>query len=151
MDASSPQLLEQRDEVERVLSDIGAAGIAQIVVCNKLDRMTAEPRQRQDWVERPGGLLVPRVFVSARDGTGLDVLRQLIARAASGQALNPVHATPSALAMADGPIHSQELPGLPAMARAEALLTSEAPQALHALDVPTASAPVATALPSANP
>jgi GTPase len=31
-----------------------------------------------DWIERPNGMRVPRVFVSARDGTGLSELRRVI-------------------------------------------------------------------------
>jgi GTP-binding protein HflX len=37
-----------------------------------------------DWVERPNGQRVPRVWVSALDGSGLDLLRDCIARAATG-------------------------------------------------------------------
>ena len=95
MDASSPHLLEQRLEVERVLAEIGAGDIPQVVVCNKLDAIGAPPRQLQDWVERPGGVVVPRVFVSARTGQGLDRLRALLAQAASPEGLNWVPGTPS--------------------------------------------------------
>ncbi|MFZ4651827.1 MAG: GTPase HflX [Rubrivivax sp.] len=84
VDASSPVLLEQQAEVERVLQEIGADGVPQILVFNKLDLLPPEqrPRQAVDAVEVAGGLRVPRVFVSARDGTGLPELRQLIAEAA---------------------------------------------------------------------
>jgi len=88
MDASNPQLVAQREEVERVLADIGAADVPQIVVCNKLDLVTAPPRTLQDWVARPNGQLVPRVFVSAQQGTGLELLRALLARAAARDDLN---------------------------------------------------------------
>ena len=40
VDAASPVLQEQRDEVERVLAEIGAAELPQILVFNKLDRWT---------------------------------------------------------------------------------------------------------------
>ncbi len=94
VDASSPALQTQRDEVERVLAEIGADRIPQILVYNKLDLVDPAPRQTQDWVERsaqPGG--VPRVFVSARDGTGLDALRGLIAQAAAADGgQSPLHA-----------------------------------------------------------
>lgn len=81
MDASSPVLQEQKDEVDRVLQDIGAADVPQILVCNKLDRLepSARPRQRVDVFEDRSGREVTRVFVSALDGTGLDDLRGAIA------------------------------------------------------------------------
>ncbi|MBP6901857.1 MAG: GTPase HflX [Burkholderiaceae bacterium] len=94
VDASSPVLQEQRDEVERVLAEIGATDVPQIVVYNKLDRLEAPPRELQDAIERPGGVRAPRVFVSARDGTGLEALRALIAQAASSDGLNPLFPPP---------------------------------------------------------
>ena len=110
VDASSPLLREQRDEVERVLAEIGAADVPQIVVCNKLDLMPAAPRSVTDWIERSGAAPVARVFVSGLHGTGLDVLRQLIAQAASEQGLKPPGQTPiaaldltSASPIEDGP------------------------------------------------
>jgi GTP-binding protein HflX len=96
IDASSPLLQEQRDEVERVLQEIGAAEVPQILVFNKLDQMEPQPRELQDWVERSGGGAVPRVFVSALRGTGLDRLRALIAQAASPEGLHPPGQSPSA-------------------------------------------------------
>jgi GTP-binding protein HflX len=87
MDVSSAQQLEQRDEVMRVLADIGAGDIPQIWVCNKTDRLdaTQQPREALDWILGEGGRRYRRVFVSARDGSGLDLLRQAIADAASSQ------------------------------------------------------------------
>jgi GTP-binding protein HflX len=89
VDASSPLQDEQRAEVERVLAEIGADTIPQIAVFNKLDRIepSQRPRAAVDWIERGSGDRVPRVFVSALDGSGLDALRDLIAHAA-GAALD---------------------------------------------------------------
>jgi GTPase len=90
VDAASPLLDEQRDEVERVLEEIGAERIPQILVFNKLDLIEpgARPRALADSIERMPGVETPRVFVSAREGQGLDGLRQCIAqRLAAG--LNP--------------------------------------------------------------
>ncbi|MBQ0934910.1 GTPase HflX [Ideonella paludis] len=80
MDASSPNLQEQCEEVDRVLAEIGAQDIPQLWVCNKVDQLdeTQRPRQAVDEVDRGAAGRVTRVFVSARDGLGLDVLRQLI-------------------------------------------------------------------------
>lgn len=95
IDAASPVLQEQRDEVERVLAEIGAAQVPQILVFNKLDQVDPLPRLLQDWVERPGADAVPRVFVSALRGTGLDALRALIAQSAAAGGLNPPGQTPA--------------------------------------------------------
>ncbi len=103
VDASSPNLQEQRDEVERVLAEIGAHEIPQILVYNKLDAIDPPPRVLHDWIERTPGQRVPRVFVSALRGEGLDALRGLIARAAAGEALSPDESTPSAAATGRSP------------------------------------------------
>jgi GTP-binding protein HflX len=87
IDASSPNLEEQRAEVQRVLTEIGAERIPQVLVFNKLDRLepSRQPRLAQDWLETHPGVRHARVFVSARDGTGLDALRRVIADAATAQ------------------------------------------------------------------
>jgi GTPase len=87
VDASSPTLAEQMVEVERVLEEIGAAGVPQILVFNKLDRLdaTQRPRVLADASLRAGGALLPRVFVSATTGEGLDELRRTIAQAVAGR------------------------------------------------------------------
>jgi GTPase len=84
VDAASPQADEQIAEVERVLEEIGAERITQILVFNKLDAIAPErrPRVLVDAIERAPGGPTPRVFVSARDGSGLDALRHLIAEQA---------------------------------------------------------------------
>jgi GTP-binding protein HflX len=85
IDASSPTVDEQRAEVERVLADIGAQDIPQILVYNKVDRLevSQRPRAAVDWIEREPGQRVPRVFISAAEGDGLEDLRRLIAQRAS--------------------------------------------------------------------
>jgi GTP-binding protein HflX len=86
IDASSPQLAEQMIEVQRVLAEIGAADVPQVLVYNKFDRLeaTQRPRSIVDTLELAGGVRAPRVFVSALDGQGLDELRQVIAQAIDG-------------------------------------------------------------------
>jgi GTP-binding protein HflX len=81
VDASSPELAEQMREVERVLGEIGAGEVQQVVVFNKIDRLdaTEQPRALADSVELPSGRRVPRRFVSAVTGEGLDALRECIA------------------------------------------------------------------------
>jgi GTP-binding protein HflX len=81
IDASSPLLHEQQVEVERVLEEIGAETIPQILVYNKLDAIEPgqRPRVLRDELDLGAGRRVTRVFVSALTGEGLDVLRQIIA------------------------------------------------------------------------
>jgi len=92
VDGASPELDAQMQEVQRVLAEIGAADVPQILVYNKLDRMeeTERPRALADMAELPGGARVPRIFVSALAGEGLELLRARIAGfAAPGAGLNP--------------------------------------------------------------
>jgi len=94
VDASNPDFPEQMAQVERVLHEIGAADIAQMLVFNKLDALPAQrrPLRLQDQYERAGHGL-ERWFVSARSGEGLDLLRQALAA--------KVLATPADIAPAD--------------------------------------------------
>lgn len=81
VDASNPNFPEQIAEVQRVLVEIGAADIPQVLVFNKLDAIEAErrPLQVEDSYE-VDGVASPRVFVSARQGEGVPQLRQRLAR-----------------------------------------------------------------------
>jgi len=83
IDAASPVLHEQQVEVERVLAEIHAADVPQILVYNKLDRLDVaqRPAVLVDEIEGPHGVRVPRVFVSALTGEGLEGLRVAIADA----------------------------------------------------------------------
>ena len=93
VDGSNPDYLEQIEQVQRVLSEIGAADVPQIMVFNKLDAIEKGnlPLQLRDQFELRDALegasrRVERVFVSARTGEGLPLLRQLLAsRASSAQ------------------------------------------------------------------
>jgi len=81
IDATAPKLHEQWAEVEKVLDEIGVGDTRQIVVFNKIDALpqSLQPRELVDHVERPSGLRVPRVWVSAHSGEGLTALRDQIA------------------------------------------------------------------------
>ena len=83
VDAASPSWPEQINEVQRVLTDIGADGIEQILVFNKVDALPPQrqPLQAQDSYAMDGKQLT-RVYISAQRGLGLDALRQAIADAA---------------------------------------------------------------------
>lgn len=96
VDFSSPNYVEQIDEVQHVLAEIGAAGIPQVLVFNKIDRVAPEgrPAEMQDVYELDGQP-VPRVFLSAQQGDGLVLLRALLANMLQqGQAPEMVDAFP---------------------------------------------------------
>ncbi len=114
VDAASPLLHEQREEVERVLTEIGAQDIPQVLVYNKLDQLDPPPRTLSDWVERVPGVWVPRIFLSALKGVGLDGLRSVIVQAASPEGLIPPQLAPrSAEAPGDLPAENLDPRALP--------------------------------------
>ena len=80
VDAASPNWLEQMTEVQRVLADIGAADIPQLLVFNKLDALDPDrrPLLMQDWFA-VADRQTPRIFVSAKQGEGLPALRAYLA------------------------------------------------------------------------
>lgn len=79
VDASNADFPEQMAQVGTGSAG-GAADIPQILVFNKLDALADErrPPELQDQYEVAGHLL-PRLFVSARSGEGLDQLRHALA------------------------------------------------------------------------
>jgi GTPase len=90
VDGANPDYLEQIEQVQRVLSEIGAADVPQILVFNKLDAIEKDslPLQLQDMFElrdafESSSRSAERVFVSARTGEGLPLLRALLARHAA--------------------------------------------------------------------
>ncbi|MBW8718064.1 MAG: GTPase HflX [Variovorax paradoxus] len=92
VDASNPHYPEQMAEVQSVLRDIGADTVPQLLVFNKLDALeTAQhPLHLQDDMEIDG-VRVPRIFLSARSGEGLPLLRAELARRSGslGDAMTP--------------------------------------------------------------
>jgi GTP-binding protein HflX len=96
IDAASPHLAEQQADVDRVLEEIGAAEVPQLLVYNKCDLLEAsrQPREEADVIEVRSGVRRDRVFVSARTGQGLPRLRQAIAEMALAH-LNAAGAPPS--------------------------------------------------------
>ena len=83
VDAASPVLTDQMSEVQRVLAEIGASDIPQVLVFNKLDQLedTQRPRVLRDTIEMAAGVRVPRVFISAQSGEGMPELRAILAEA----------------------------------------------------------------------
>ncbi|HKB55816.1 MAG TPA: GTPase, partial [Ramlibacter sp.] len=80
VDAANPNYPEQIGEVQRVLHEIGAAGVPQVLVFNKIDLLAGGQRPRAE-IDRfeIEGVQVPRVFASARTGAGVAALRRQLA------------------------------------------------------------------------
>lgn len=81
VDAANPGYPEQIAEVQRVLKDIGADTVPQLLVFNKLDALEISqiPLQLSDMYEIDG-VDMPRIFVSAQTGAGLPQLRAHLAK-----------------------------------------------------------------------
>ncbi|AOY93523.1 GTPase HflX [Cupriavidus sp. USMAA2-4] len=88
VDASSAVRHEQVEQVNRVLAEIDAADIRQIVVMNKIDA-SPELAAQGPRVERDEAGVPTRVFVSAREGLGLEALRGAIVEVAHWLAERP--------------------------------------------------------------
>ena len=86
VDASSAVRLEQIEQVNGVLREIGADTIRQVLVFNKIDAVP-ELAARGGTVERDEYGNISRVFLSARTGVGLDALRSVIAEIATAEPL----------------------------------------------------------------
>jgi GTP-binding protein HflX len=77
VDASSPARMEQIEQVNMVLKEIGADDIPQILVWNKIDAAGLEPALERDEYDK-----IRRVFISAQTGDGVEILRHAIAESA---------------------------------------------------------------------
>ena len=77
VDACSPVALQQQAEVEAVLKEIGADTIPRIEVMNKIDQMP-QTFTKGPQIERDINGLPYKVFISAQEGMGLDLLRQCL-------------------------------------------------------------------------
>jgi len=74
VDASDPRRDEHITQVDAVLAQIGAEGIPQIIVYNKIDRLDVQPR-----IDRDANGQAAAVWISAEKGTGLDLLINAVA------------------------------------------------------------------------
>ena len=86
VDGGNPEHLEQIEQVQRVLAEIGAAEVPQLLVFNKLDTIEKNslPLHLHDMFALKDAFegaahSVERVFVSAQTGEGISVLRELLA------------------------------------------------------------------------
>jgi GTP-binding protein HflX len=73
VDVSDPRREEHIDEVNRVLADIGAGDLPQILVFNKIDRIESAAHADRDDNGR-----ISHVWISAARGQGLDILRDAV-------------------------------------------------------------------------
>lgn len=81
IDAADPLRDERIRQVDAVLGEIGAGDLPQLLVFNKIDRIDgAQPRYDQDPAALADDAVRESVWISARDGTGLDLLSQALAR-----------------------------------------------------------------------
>ncbi len=78
VDSSSPACEEQIAEVNKVLKEIGADKVSQLMVYNKIDKESNDPFLTFDDKRRPKA-----VALSAVTGAGIDLLRQAIAKIAN--------------------------------------------------------------------
>jgi GTP-binding protein HflX len=88
VDGSSPVRMEQIEQVNEVLREIGADHIPQILVWNKIDAAGLEPGVERDEYDK-----ISRVFISAHSGAGLDLLRDAIVEAARTEPREPADIT----------------------------------------------------------
>ena len=105
VDGSNPDFLAQIEQVQRVLAEIGAAQVPQLLVFNKLDALENArwPLHMVDMFEvndpdSETARSLQRVFVSAQSGQGLPVLRQLLADLAGSSLGEDSPFTPEAVA-----------------------------------------------------
>ncbi|MDH4215810.1 MAG: GTPase HflX [Gallionella sp.] len=76
VDANNANRDDQIAEVNKVLTEIGAADIPQVLVFNKIDLQDVPPSVQRDDYGR-----IARVFLSAKSGAGLDGLRLALTEA----------------------------------------------------------------------
>jgi len=76
VDAGNPMRDDQITEVNKVLAEIDAADIPQVMVFNKIDLLDVPPSVQRDDYGR-----ITRVFLSAKSGAGLDGLRLALVEA----------------------------------------------------------------------
>jgi len=90
VDASSAVRDEQARAVDAVLAEIPAGEAPRMLVWNKIDAARLEPGIERDQYGR-----ISRVFVSARTGAGIDLLRGAIAEFAKARAATRPDAQPA--------------------------------------------------------
>ena len=80
VDSASPNREQQMEEVDKVLLEIGAEQVPQIRVMNKVDLTDAEPQVARDEYGK-----IAAVWLSAKTGAGVELLREALAEFARDQ------------------------------------------------------------------
>lgn len=79
VDASSPDYLEQMEQVQKVLVEIGADDIPQVLIFNKLDAMAEGTKpEKLDSEFEIAGKTLSRLYLSAQSGQGIAQLRSIL-------------------------------------------------------------------------
>lgn len=85
VDASHPDHLAYQEQVERVLTEIGADTVPRLTVMNKIDVRGDGPH-----TERDSEGDINRVFVSARTGAGMDMLLDALSKRLGPQKIESI-------------------------------------------------------------
>lgn len=83
IDAAAPERETAVEQVEEVLEEIGADKVPTLKVMNKIDQLGMAPR-----IERDSDGVPEVVWLSARDGQGLDLLREALSERLSNDVLS---------------------------------------------------------------
>ena len=89
VDMSSSNRDDQIAQVDKVLDEIGAADVPQVLVLNQIDKLGLEPGFERDEYGR-----ICRIRISARTGEGLELIKQALAEHQQ-QLIEKMHATPA--------------------------------------------------------
>jgi GTP-binding protein HflX len=90
VDSASDTRDQQVEEVNKVLQEIGAADIPQVLVWNKID-LQAGGQGLDAGVDRDEYGKVCRVRLSAKNGLGVDLLRQALVETVAARSTKPAH------------------------------------------------------------
>ncbi len=76
VDAADPLRLEKMEDVQQVITEVGAEEVPQLVVMNKIDLLEPPVAPHIDWDDEGRAV---RVWLSAKEKQGLELLQQAVA------------------------------------------------------------------------
>ena len=97
VDAAAPDRADQIEQVQRVLAEIGADQVPQWLVWNKIDLAGLGPD-----IELDGCGSIRRLFLSARTGAGLPLLRRALSATSGTRSLEGGFSSPDLLTNPNG-------------------------------------------------
>lgn len=74
VDVASSNREDQSAEVNSALAEIGADHVPQVLILNKIDKVGMEPRMERNEYGK-----ISKIWASARNGAGLEIIRQVLA------------------------------------------------------------------------